>query len=67
VPSQIVQHTDRFAGTIEVRTRKEVISWLEMIIHESQLQARGGVQAEVEHLGEQTPLNPEGLYYVRHE
>lgn len=44
-----------------------MISWLEMIIHESQLAARGGVQEEVEHLGEQTPSNPEGLYYVRHE
>jgi hypothetical protein len=55
------------AGTIEVRTRKEVISWLEMIIHESQLQARGGLEEELERLGEQTPSNPDGLYYVRHE
>jgi hypothetical protein len=54
-------------GTIDVRTRKEVISWLEMIIKESQLEARGAIQDEVEHLGEQTPNNPEGLYYVKHE
>lgn len=62
-----VKDCDGAAGTIEVRTRKEVISWLEMIMHESRIQASGGLQEEVEHLGEQTPSNPDGLYYVRHE
>ena len=51
-------------GSRECTNRKEMTSWLEMVMHESQLQATGAVAEEIAHLGEPTDDNPEGLYYV---
>jgi hypothetical protein len=51
-------------GSQECTNRKEMICWLEMVMHESKLQASGEVANEIAHLGEPTPDNPDGLYYV---
>jgi hypothetical protein len=51
-------------GSRECTNRKEMTSWLEMVMHESQMQAAGEVEEEIAHLGEPTPDNPDGWYYV---
>lgn len=50
-------------GTIQVNTRKEVIEWLEMIIHETQLKSKGSESS----LLDPPALDENGLYYTRHE
>eukprot|EP00892_Ulva_mutabilis_P000847 jgi/Ulvmu1/10763/UM068_0053.1 len=57
-----VEGFDKY-GTIQVHTRKEVVEWLEMIIHETQLKSKGSDSS----MQEQTPVDEDGLYYTRHE
>jgi hypothetical protein len=52
-------------GSIECTNRKDITSWLEMVMRESQMRATGQVAEEIAHLGEPTPANPQGLYYVK--
>ena len=51
-------------GTIQCHNRKDLVSWLEMVIKESRMLADGTVEIEKALLGAPTADNPEGLYYV---
>ncbi|GIL79408.1 hypothetical protein Vretifemale_8693 [Volvox reticuliferus] len=68
--SHYVYHsTGAFAkyGTLNSKNRADTISWLEMIIKDSQIKVDSQLAAEVAHAGKPTPDNPLGLYYTQHK
>ncbi|GLI68261.1 hypothetical protein VaNZ11_012616 [Volvox africanus] len=68
--SHYVYHsTGAFAkyGTLNSKNRADTISWLEMIVKDSQIKVDSQLAAEVADAGKPTPDNPLGLYYTQHK
>ncbi|GLC72914.1 hypothetical protein PLESTF_001309200 [Pleodorina starrii] len=65
----VYQSTGAFAkyGALNSKNRADTISWLEMIIKESQIKVDSQLAEEMAHAGEPTPDNPLGLYYTQHK
>ncbi|GFR52865.1 hypothetical protein Agub_g15493, partial [Astrephomene gubernaculifera] len=54
-------------GMLNSKNRAETISWLEMVVKESQTRTDCPMGQEGAHVGEPTPDNPLGIYFTQHK